>query len=150
MKRSYITLSAALVAALLLPLQSMAKPTTLKDSHDNRESYAPYNKDNFPNNVYFGDTHLHTSYSTDAALFGATIGPDAAYKFAKGELVTASMGTKTRLERPLDFLVVADHAENLGLAPLMTAEDPMVMENEWGKKITKLYKAGDLAKAYAM
>jgi hypothetical protein len=50
----------------------------------------------------------------------------------------------------LDFLVVADHAENLGLAPLMTAEDPMVMDNAWGKKITNYYKKGELAKAYAM
>jgi hypothetical protein len=150
MKKLHITLSTALVAALLMPLQATAKPTTLKDSRDNRDTYAPYNKDNFPNNVYFGDTHLHTSYSTDAALFGATIGPDAAYRFAKGEVVTSSTGKKTRLERPLDFLVVADHAENLGLAPLMTSEDPMVMNNPWGKKITQLYKKGDLAKAYAM
>jgi len=150
MKKSHITLSAVLVTALLLPIQSMAEPTTMTDSRSKKDTYAPYNKDNFPNNVYFGDTHLHTSYSTDAALFGATIGPDAAYRFAKGELVTSSTGTKTRLERPLDFLVVSDHAENLGLAPLMTAEDPMVMDNEWGKKITEHYKKGELAKAYAM
>jgi len=150
MNKSPITLSAVLIAALCLPIISMAKSTTMSDSHAKRDSYAPYNKDTFPNKVYFGDTHLHTSYSTDAGLFGATKGPDTAYRFAKGEVVTASGGTKTRLERPLDFLVVADHAENLGLAPMMAEENPMVMENEWGKKITTYYKNGELGKAYAM
>ena len=145
-----ITLSKIFLASLLFPFALQAAPTELKDSHDGRKTYAPYNDDTFPDNVYFGDTHLHTSYSTDAGLFGATIGPDAAYKFAKGEVVTSSTGTKTRLERPLDFLVVADHSENLGLAPMMAEGNPMVLENEWGKKITKLYKAGELGKAYAM
>jgi len=150
MKNTRITLSAVLFTALLLPLQAQAEATTMTDSHAKRDSYAPYNKDTFPNNVYFGDTHLHTSYSTDAGLFGCTIGPDAAYRFAKGEVVTASGGTKTRLERPLDFLVVADHAENLGLAPMMAESNPMVLEKEWGKKITAFYKKGELGKAYAM
>jgi len=150
MKTSKITLSTLLFGILLLSMHVMAKPTDMVDSHAKRDAYAPYNKDNFPNNVYFGDTHLHTSYSTDAGLFGATIGPDAAYRFAKGEVVTSSTGTKTRLERPLDFLVVADHAENLGLAPMMAESNPMVLEKEWGKKITAFYKKGELGKAYAM
>ena len=145
-----ITFSKVVLALLVVPFTLHAIPTDLKDSHDGRDTYAPYNKDNYPNKVYFGDTHLHTAYSTDAGLFGATIGPDEAYRFAKGEVVTSSSGTKTRLERPLDFLVVADHAENLGLAPMMAEDNPMVLENEWGKKITKLYKAGELGKAYAM
>jgi len=162
-----ILLSSALISTLLLvgcnsdkkntvsttnkvSSKSIATVTTLKDSRDKRDSYAPYNKDNFPKNVYFGDTHLHTAYSTDAGLFGATIGPDEAYRFAKGEVVVSSKGTKTRLERPLDFLVVSDHAENLGLAPMMAEGNPMVLENEWGRKITKLYNEGKLGDAYAM
>ena len=148
MKKMKIALSTTLLSALLLPLQ--AAPTTLSDSHTPRDSYAPYNKDNYPKNVYFGDTHLHTSYSTDAGLFGATKGPDTAYRFAKGEEVVSSSGTKTRLQRPLDFLVVADHAENLGLAPMMAENNPMVLEKKWGREITKLYQAGELGKAYAM
>lgn len=48
-------------------------------------------------------------------FFGNTAGADVACRFAKGEVVTSSLGVKARLERPLDFLVVADHAENLGL-----------------------------------
>ena len=148
MKKQKLTISILLLTALVLPL--CAQPTVLKDSRTTRDHYAPYNDDSFPKNVYFGDTHLHTSYSTDAGLFGATIGPEEAYRFAKGYEVTASGGTKTRLSRPLDFLVVADHAENLGLAPMMAENNPMVLENEWGKKITAHYKKGELGKAYAM
>ncbi|MEP1471600.1 MAG: DUF3604 domain-containing protein [Halieaceae bacterium] len=112
--------------------------------------YSPYLKDSYPNRVFFGDTHVHTSYSTDAGLFGNTLGPDAAYRFAKGEVVTSSFGVKARLARPLDFLVVADHAENIGLAPMLADSNPIVMNHEWGKEIAKLYQSGDLPGAYAM
>jgi hypothetical protein len=76
--------------------------------------YSPYPEENFPNNVYFGDTHLHTAYSTDAGMIGNTLGPEEAYRFAKGETVISSTGLQARLRRPLDFLVIADHSENLG------------------------------------
>ena len=66
---------------------------------------------------YYGDTHLHTSYSTDAGMIGNTLGPEDAYRFARGEKVISSTGLPIRLQRALDFLVVADHSENLGLAP---------------------------------
>ena len=68
--------------------------------------YSPYPQEDFPNQVFFGDTHLHTAYSADAGLVGATTTPDDAYRFAKGETVTSSNGLKARLQRPLDFLVV--------------------------------------------
>jgi hypothetical protein len=125
-------------------------PTALKDARGDRTEYSPYLTDTYPDNVYFGDTHLHTSYSTDSGLFGNKIGPNEAYRFAKGELVTASHGVKARLLRPLDFLVVADHSENLGLAPMMEENNPLVLSNEWGRKATELYNAGDLFGAYTM
>jgi hypothetical protein len=50
-----------------------------------KTKYSPYPKENFPNRVYFGDTHLHTSYSTDAGMVGCTLGPEDAYRFARGE-----------------------------------------------------------------
>ncbi|WP_237064463.1 DUF3604 domain-containing protein [Microbulbifer zhoushanensis] len=112
--------------------------------------YSPYPEQNFPNRVFFGDTHLHTSYSTDAGMFGNTLGPDAAYRFAKGETVTSSTGVPARLHRPLDFLVVADHAENLGLAPLIEESDKRLLASEWGKQVHDLVKAGKPDEAYAM
>jgi hypothetical protein len=65
--------------------------------------YSPYAGRNFPRRPYFGDTHLHTSYSMDAGAFGARLGPKDAYRFAKGEEVIASSGQRAKLSRPLDF-----------------------------------------------
>jgi hypothetical protein len=112
-------------------------------------TYSPYPEENFPNRVFFGDTHLHTSYSTDAGMFGNTLDPDAAYRFAKGEIVVSSTGVPARLARPLDFLVVADHSENLGLAPLIAASDPRLLENAWGRRVHDLVEEGKPGEAYA-
>jgi hypothetical protein len=113
-----------------------------------KRHYSPYPAQTFPNRVYFGDTHLHTSYSADGGMVGNTLGPDEAYRFAKGEVVTSSTGIKARLARPLDFLVVADHAENLGLAPLLAAKDPALLATDFGKKLRAALDAGDPAGAW--
>jgi hypothetical protein len=105
--------------------------------------YSPYPEQSFPNWVFFGDTHCHTSYSADAGMVGNTLGPDEAYRFAKGEPVTSSTGLPTRLARPLDFLVVSDHAENLGLAPLLATNDETLMATEFGQKLRAALDAGD-------
>ena len=97
-------------------------------------------KKEFTSQLYWGDTHLHTSYSPDASLNGNTkIGPEEAFRFAKGEAIESHNGTMAQLERPLDFLVVADHAEYLGLLPKIRAQDALVMKNSitrrWGELI---------------
>ena len=73
-----------------------------------KKEYSPYVGDHFPNTVYFGDTHLHTSWSAEIGMAGATLGPDEAYRVSRGETVTSYKGWKVKLVRPLDFLVVAD------------------------------------------
>jgi len=86
---------------------------TEDDFAEPKEEYSPYVDDHYPNRVYFGDTHLHTSWSTDAGMAGATVGPDEAYRVSRGETITAFSGWKVKLIRPMDFIVVSDHAENL-------------------------------------
>jgi hypothetical protein len=81
-----------------------------------KKEYSPYVIDHFRNRVYFGDTHLHTSWSTDAGGIGGKPGPDVAYRVSRDEAVTSSRGLPVKLIRPLDFIVVSDPAENLGLA----------------------------------
>ncbi len=78
---------------------------------------APTTAKTTPDAVYWGDTHLHTSYSFDAGAFGNTLDPNDAYRFARGEKITASMGQEAQLIKPLDFLVVADHSDNMGMVP---------------------------------
>ena len=112
--------------------------------------YSPYPSKTFPNNVYFGDAHLHTSYSTDAGMTGTKLGPEEALRFARGEEVISNHGLPAKLIPPLDFLVVADHAENLGLAPMIESSDPLMLENEFGKKVHHLVKAGKGFEAYEL
>jgi len=69
--------------------------------------------DNPLKEAYFGETHVHTSYSLDAFIGGARITPDGAYRFAKGEEVTVH-GDRHKIGRPLDFVAVSDHAEFIG------------------------------------
>ncbi|MFT4759820.1 MAG: hypothetical protein ACI9XO_002561 [Paraglaciecola sp.] len=91
--------------------------------------------------LYWGDTHLHTTNSPDAFSFGARLTPDDALRFAKGQMVE-SEGLEMKLERPLDFLVVADHAEGLGLINEIMKENPLLMKDDLLKKWSKELQAG--------
>ena len=79
------------------------------------KAYSPYAGRQYPTQVYWGDTHNHTSNSGDAFAAGARLTPEDAYRFARGEEVVSSTGVPAKLSRPLDFLVISDHAEGLGL-----------------------------------
>jgi hypothetical protein len=113
-----------------------------------KAEYSPYLDRGYPDRVYFGDTHLHTSYSTDAGMMGCRLGPEEAYRFARGEEVTSSTGVRARLQRPLDFLVVADHSENLGLAPMIAESNPELLKTEWGRMVHNMVKSGKGGDAY--
>ena len=82
-----------------------------------------------PTQVFFGDTHLHTSNSGDAFAYGARLSPDQAYRFAKGEEVISSTGQAGKLARALDFLVVADHAEGLGVMQSLLDGNPELVND---------------------
>jgi hypothetical protein len=123
------------------------------ESLEPQKIYSPYVErtavdSNFAEGVYWGDTHLHTSYSTDAGMMGNNLGPEEAYRFALGEEVVASHGERVRLIRPLDFLVVSDHAENLGLAPFIAESNPELLKSEWGRAVHDLVKAGNSRDAF--
>jgi hypothetical protein len=126
------------VVALLLAASSLAESA--------EASYSPYVGRDYPTNVYFGDTHLHTSISLDAFGDGNTnVGPNEAYRWAKGEEVAGDDGMPTRISRPLDFMMVADHAEYLGLVPAAAAKDPILMKDKEGARWAKMIEEGKLA-----
>ena len=102
----------------------------------------------FAEGVYWGDTHLHTKFSSDSGMIGNRLGPDEAYRFAKGEEVLSSTGQRVRLIRPLDFLVVSDHAENLGLAPYIAEENPDLLATEYGKRWYDMVNADEGYEAF--
>jgi hypothetical protein len=94
-----------------------------------KPGYSPYAGRDFPTRVFFGDTHLHTSVSLDAAAVGCKVGPAEAYRFARGEEVISSTGQPAKLSRPLDFLVVSDHAEAFGcVVELMKGNSAMMTD----------------------
>lgn len=116
----------------------------------NDKDYSPYVGDfkpiKLPDNIdrpLFGDTHLHSSWSTDAGMAGATLGPDEAYLVSRGEEVVSHSGLKIKLIRPLDFIVLADHAENLGLADYVRRSDPILLANKTGKRWHDMVKEGN-------
>lgn len=99
------------------------------------KTYSPYAQRGFPSNIYWGDSHLHTGLSLDAGLFGNTVGLDDAYRFAKGEEVISSTGLPVKLSRPLDWLIVTDHTDLMGIATDIIAGAPNILAepkgNEW-------------------
>ena len=101
--------------------------------------YSPYAGRKFPTRVFWGDTHLHTSNSLDARAFGATLGPEQAYRFARGEEVTASNGMRVKLSRPLDWLVVADHSDGMGAMNEIVAGNPTLLRDpivkDWSERV---------------
>ena len=109
----------------------------------NAAPYSPYTTRDYATNVYWGDTHVHSSWSPDAGAGGNTrIGPDEAYRFAMGETVIAHNGSPLRLSRPLDFLVVADHSEYMGLYPMLAEGHPGLLATETGRRWADLLRAG--------
>jgi hypothetical protein len=93
--------------------------------------------------VFWGDTHLHTALSFDAGAFGNRLGVEEAYRFARGEEVTTATGLKAKLSRPLDFLVVSDHSDNMGFFPDLLAGAPHLLSDPTGKDWYNRIQAGD-------
>jgi hypothetical protein len=85
--------------------------TPLIASHDTPVASSRTLASNPDRSAYFGDMHVHTSYSTDAYASGNRICPRDAYRFARGESVKLPSGIETQLAKPLDFVALTDHAE---------------------------------------
>ncbi len=131
-------LAVAIAAGLLAMSVSGATAQDVQVTHENavrtEANYSPFVDQHFPNRIFWGDTHLHTRNSPDAGFVGNTLGPEEAYRFARGEEVMSSHGLRARLHRPLDFLVVADHAEYYGLAAQIIDGDPVLLADPIGKR----------------
>jgi hypothetical protein len=91
-------------------------------------------------NLYWGDTHLHTANSPDAFAGGNRLTPSDAYRFAKGQEITSSSGVKAQLSRPLDFLVVADHAEGFGIGQEILNGNPTLLKDPIIRRWKKMFE----------
>jgi hypothetical protein len=133
---------------------AIAQITPAKDSLSGLypgKAYSPYAQRSFPDQVFWGDTHLHTGLSMDAGLFGARLGLDDAYRFARGEEVTASSGQPAKLGRPLDWLVIADHSDGMGFFNDLAAGEPDILKFDQAKPwYAGLQAGGDASAAAAL
>ena len=142
---SRLQLSTALVAALAAPLCLAQDAIPTRDQvsrlHGGTE-FSPYAGRAFPTKVLFGDTHLHTAVSVDAGTMNR-LGQEDAYRFARGEEVVSTGGLRAKLSRPLDWLVISDHAEMYGLMPKLLAGDPDILATEQGGRWYKELHSND-------
>ncbi len=141
---------AIFITALTLPVVALAQDVMPPEElvEPPKKEYSPFVDDHFPTRPLFGDSHLHTSWSADAGMLGGKLGPDEAYRVSRGETVTSLAGWKVRMVRPLDWIVVADHAENLGLADFIDRSDPVCLANPVCKRWHDLSKSGDGFQAF--
>ena len=142
--RTFTITLAALVFCFGSTGSAQLPPPTddVKRAFPAQKHYSPYAGRSFPTKVFWGDTHLHTGNSLDAGAFGARLLPEDAHRFARGEELTSSTGLKVKLSRPLDFLVVADHSDNMGFFPLLHSGDPKMLADPTGKKWYDMIQAG--------
>ena len=131
------------ILAFSSPAATQITPTEqdLSDVYPGK-AYSPYAERAFPSRPLWGDSHLHTGLSMDAGLFGNRLGVPEAYQFARGDEIMASSGQPTKLSRPLDWLVVADHSDNMGFFPRLNAGEPSMLADPTGKRWYDLVQAG--------
>ncbi len=106
------------------------------------KTYSPYAGRSFPSNIYWGETHLHTGLSLDAGLFGNILGHEDAYRFARGEEIRSSTGLPVKLSRPLDWIVITDHSDMMGLATDIQRGAPNILADPKGKEWAKGFAEG--------
>ena len=104
-----------------------------------KTSYSPYAGRNIPTELLWGDTHLHTNLSLDARAGGVILSPSDAFRFARGDEVTASGGFRIKMGQPLDFLVVTDHSGAMGAMNEVIKGNPNLIVDptvrDWNSRI---------------
>jgi hypothetical protein len=112
------------------------------------KQFSPYAGRFYPTRPLWGDQHLHTEISVDAGTM-CRLGQEDAYRFARGEEVTSTTGVRAKLSRPLDWLVISDHAEMYGLMPQLLSGDRDLLATAQGKSWYDALKSGDKEKMFA-
>ncbi len=103
--------------------------------------------------AYFGETHVHTSWSLDAWLFGNRItDPGDAYKYFMGEPIKHPLGYDIKIDTPIDFAGVTDHSEYVGVMRLantpgsaiskLPAAQPIIMRADTPAEMQRIFVYG--------
>jgi hypothetical protein len=116
-------------------------PSTIA-KYAKKPGYSPYAGRNYPSHVFWGDQHVHTAWSADAGMSGATLTPRDALRFARGEEVMSNTGQPVRLSRPLDWIAVTDHSDGAGIITELKAGNPELMADPVLEKWHDMMEAG--------
>ena len=143
MRSFYLLASLFIVNSAFAQIPAPPNPEETLSPAYTGKSYSPYAGRQTALMPLWGDSHLHTDISMDAGAFGNRLGLDAAYRFARGEEVVTSTGIRARLSRPLDWLVIADHSDNMGFFPDMIAGAPHILSDPTGKDWYNRIQAGE-------
>ena len=106
------------------------------------KAYSPYAERDFPDQLLWGETHLHTKLSMDARAFGNRLDQRDAYRAARGEEIMSSSGQLVRLSRPLDWLVTTEHTDGMGMMDDVLDASPLVTKFEQGERWSQMLRSG--------
>ena len=120
-----------LFAVAMLTNMAMAQDTEVK-----RYLTPP----DYAQDVYFGDSHIHTEISVDAGLWGNKLSPEDTYKYVRGGEVISAKGWTAKMARPLDWTAIADHTDCYGMFQMIERGDAVIMDQELGVHYNELYK----------
>src|SRR5262245_24315579 len=104
--------------------------------------YSPYAGRNFPTMVYWGNQHIHTAISVDAGAIGCKVDDELGYRFSRGEEITTSTGQRAKLSRPMDWVVISDHAEAYGGIVELLQGNPTLLADPTLKRWRDMILAG--------
>src|SRR5262245_53456018 len=124
-----------------LPFEGQIEPADPAKFYK-KPGYSPYAGKNYPERPLFGDEHVHTGWSADAGMSGATLTPEDAVKFARGDEVVSTSGQPVKLGRPCDWVAISDHSDGMGIIAELRAGNPELMENPMLKKWHDMMLAG--------
>ena len=138
----FVSSSLALTLTANLVLASPLDRQVTAEDFEPEKVYSPYAGRAYSDQVFFGDMHFHTNLSFDAGLIGTSLDTHDGFRVARGEKVISNTGQPVQLIRPLDFLVISDHAEMSGLAPSIRESDPLLLADPWGRWAHDRFNSG--------
>lgn len=107
-----------------------------------KPGYSPYAGRNYPTRPLWGDQHVHTAWSVDAGMSGATLTPEDAVRFSRGDEVISTTGQPVKLGRPMDWIAVSDHSDGMGIISELRDGNPELMADPTLKRWSEMMKAG--------
>ncbi len=137
-----IVLAILVAATFSVPLSAQVEAAVTASDLTKERTYSPYANRAYPDKVLFGDSHFHTKLSPDAGLIGTRLSVEDGYRFARGQTIVSNTGQRVQLVRPLDFLVVTDHAEYMGLAPMIQDANPILLSDAHGRWLYERFTSG--------